>query len=285
MPHLAGLELAQTWCSPAAELPQLLQHPNLARLQLLRLDADTSSRLIVDTMGLIAHLSQLLTLDVAVPWGATGVALLQPLAGASALTDLTVRPDRWVVHGALLSAVGAFAGLRRLSLHRVIFYTDMFLDLCSSANMSRLQHLELTDCVVTPLGNPPGPEESRAAFSALEQLQSLLLDRMFGVNRLLPHLHCAPTRRLLSIRCEPDYHDIGGSRSPLPRRDVLSALLTSAPQLEVRLLMPATLDRWLTRGQSDGVGRAMSEQQWREFQRMGAVMERVIIVDEEPHSA
>ena len=63
---------------------------------------------------------------------------------------------------------------------------------------------------------------------------------------------------------------------------MLRWLLTAAPRLEVRLEIPASMDGW--RG-SDGYRRLAAtasdrkdmEDQWRELQRMGAELERVII--------
>ena len=47
--------------------------------------------------------------------------------------------------------------------------------------------------------------------------------------------------------------------------------------------MAAALDRWLALEPSPcEVQRTIFEQQWREFQRMGAELERVSVVDWEP---
>lgn len=119
--------------------------------------------------------------------------------------------------------------------------------------------------------------------SDLEQLQSLTLQRVWGISELLPRLLRAPFLRLLSIRCKPDFDGIESTYSSLPDHDVLSALLTGAPQLEVRLLMPATLDRWLTVSRSVGeFAKILYEQQWCELQRMSVEMDRVTVVDWEP---
>ena len=74
-------------------------------------------------------------------------------------------------------------------------------------------------------------------------------------------------------------HNIGAPLCFLPSRVVLSALLTAAPQLEVRLLMAATLERWLALGQSAGPNRVKFTEQWQELQRMGAEMDGVIIAN------
>jgi hypothetical protein len=67
---------------------------------------------------------------------------------------------------------------------------------------------------------------------------------------------------------------------------VLSTLLKAAPRLEVRLLMPVTLNRWLALAEPETGGiRDMFEEQWRELRRIGAELERVTIVDEKLPSA
>ena len=186
-------------------------------------------------------------------------------------------------------AIGGCAGPRRLSLHSLTFLSGTLVALCSSPNIRRLQHLELDDSVAWGMRiksvGPPDAGEYQSAFSPLEHLQSLTLESVRGIHALLPHLHRAPTLRLLSIRCKPNSSDIEAATSPLPSFDVLSSLLVAAPQLEVRLLMPATLERWLALGHSIPVGRAVIEQQWRELQRMAAEMERVSVAGWQPPSA
>ena len=293
VPHLVGLELAQTWRSPAADLLQLLQHPNLAQLQLLRLDDDSSQLLTVDAMRLIARLPQLRTFGVFVPTGATGTAVLQPLTTAPALTELIVFFHKWMVlDAALTKTFSGCAGLRRLSLQCLRTGRGLFRALCSSPNMHRLQHLELGSYFAADQWHDsvvlPDADEYRAAFSALQQLQSLTLERVWGINVLLPHLHFAPALRLLSIVCKPNKVDADADSTfdALPSRHVLSALLAAAPQLEVRLLMPATLGGWLSLHAFASVKHhAVFAHRWRELKRMGAEMERVTVVDQEPHSA
>ena len=295
VPHLVDLDLLNSarGVAAAAEFSRLLQHPNLARLQLLRLDADTSSRLTVDTMVLIARLPQLRTFDAVVRGETSGAVLLQPLAAAPALTDLTVRREFAVkVGAALLAAVSGCAGLRNLSLHRLLFSTGLFLALCSSPNMHQLQHLELVGVSAgsahNGAGEPPDADEYRAAFSALQQLQSLTLQEVWSVNTLLAYLHHVPALRLLCIRCLPyPYPHTDTAYFPLPSRAALSALLTVSPRLEVQLCLAATLDRWLAQRRPADVAhyRAVFEQQWCELKRMTAEMDRVTDADWEPSDA
>jgi len=284
VPHLFALELLETRPSSAADLPQLLQRPHLARLQSMRLDADTSKLLTVDTMRLIARLPQLRTFELFVPEETDGAALVQPLTDAPTLTDLSVRWKRWrFANVALVLAIGSCAGLRRLRLQSPIFASGTFLALCSP-NLRRLQHLELADWEAT--SGAIGAEEYADAFSTLEQLQSLTLERVYSANWLLPHLHRAPSLRLLSIRCQPDGVSSGTTDSPFPSRCCLRSLLTAAPRFEVQLLMPASHERWLALSQSAGGTRAeyVYEQQWRELQRLAVELERVTIDNWEPPS-
>jgi hypothetical protein len=300
VPHLFGLDLLETGVAVFDGLPQLLRHPSLTRLEWLWIEESLSSaEPSVEIMRAVAALPQLRTLDVSLQ-SAAG-AVLQPLVHAPALTDFTIRRNEWTAsEAALLRAVSQYAGLRRLGLCGVQFFRGSFRSFFTSLNMRRLQHLKLNICLAAEdgmgaiVGNgdliiAPDADEYRAAFSALEQLQSLTLESVFGISILLPHLHLAPALRLLSIRCEPHRCDTGDLHAPLPNRAVLSALLTAAPQLEVRLLMPATFDRWLALGQSAIVPftptPAMMKQQWRELQRMAAEMDRVTVVDWEPPSA
>jgi hypothetical protein len=292
VPHLFGLELLQSPSAvTAADLSRLLQHPSLARLQTLRLDDDSCRLLTVDTVRLIARLPQLRALGMTVPPVVSSADLLRPLPGAPALTDLSVTFADWALaDGALMGAVGECAGLRRLRLGHLMFPSGAFLALCSSPSMRRLQHLELAHCH-TPSqwffdALPSGAAQCGDACSSLEQLQSLTLQQVNCISSLLPRLRRAPALRLLSFRCEPDLHAIESTDSSLPSRDVLSALLAAAPRLEVRLLLPATLDCWIQLRQSDDAEhRDVFEQQWWEMQRMGAELERVTIVNWEPPSA
>jgi hypothetical protein len=239
---------------------------------------------------LIARLPRLCAFGVGVPYGAHGADLLRPLSDAPALTDLSVNFKDWLAPDtAPLNAISGCAGLRRLEVHRLSFPSGTFIGLCSSSTLRQLQHLELADCYAAAawIGNvqPCGAAEFESAFIALGRLRSLALENVRGVDLLLPHLRHTPTLHLLSIRCEPSGFGIGAAQSPLPSHAVLRALLTAAPQLEVRLLVPATLERWLAVGQSAGGGVAVFEQQWRELQSVAAELDRVTVVNWEPPSA
>lgn len=286
---LVGFELL---LSPAvaADLPRMLRHLNLAQLQLLRLDDDASKLLSVDVIRLIARLPQLHTLDLAMPRSSAGAALLQSLTGIPALTDLTVRWP-WLMRAAEthVDAISGCGGLRRLSLHKLHFPYGLFAALCSSPNLRRLHHLELVSMNIARsfMGDdePPDPDEYRAAFGALEQLHSLSLEKIYGINVLLDELCRTPPLRLLSIRCQPNPFGNDIAYALLPERDQLQLLLVVAPQLEVRLLMPASLDRWLSIGCTCGRPRlghdfARFEEEWRDMQRAAAELDRVTIVDD-----
>lgn len=89
VPRLFGLQLLDSLQSSAADLQQLtrlLQNPNLARPQLLRLDVDASALLTADTMRLIARLPRLCTFEfeVFLP-RAADAALFQPLSSSPTL--------------------------------------------------------------------------------------------------------------------------------------------------------------------------------------------------------
>ena len=283
VPHLFGLELLRVpGRVVAAHLPGLLHHPNLARLQTLRLDDETSKLLTVDTMWLIARLQKLRAFFV--PYSTAGAALLRPIAVAPALTDLAIDFNGMAPNEATLNAISACPGLHRLNLRGLAIPSGLFIGLYSSPNMRQLQHLELFGFAHSGVwvyaGHPSIAADYQTSFSALEQLQSLALENVVGVDVLLSRLHLAPALRLLSIRCYRSYYGFGDPYCTLPSRDVLRALLTAAPQLEVRLLVPASLEFWMADHKIGG--RALSEWQWHELHRMDT---RITVVDWEPSDA
>lgn len=205
-------------------------------------------------------------------------------AGAAALTDLTAGFRRADVDADVLSAINGCAGLRRLSLHNLSFDSGTFIAFCLSVSMRRLQHLELVEYYAAEVADdavgPPDADGYRAAFSALEQLHSLTLENACSIDVLQSQLNHASALRILSIRCVPDN---GSDHSSMPSRGSLRALLTPAPHLEVRLLLPATFEGWLALGHP--TSRMECTQQWHELHRVVAELEsdRVTIVyDETP---
>ena len=297
VPHLWALDLMATGAAVFDELPQLLRHPSMARLAWLWIEESMASAdQTVEIMRAVAALPQLRTLDVSLQ-SAAGPTL-QPLVHAPALTDLTIRRNEWTAsEAALLNAISQCAGLRQLSLCGVQFLRGSFRSFFTSVSMRRLWRLKLSICLAAGddleaiVGNgdliiAPDADEYRVAFSALEHLQSLLLEAVWGINALLPHLHLAPALCVLSLRCEPENFGSDAADSALPRRAVLTALLAAAPKLEVRLLLPATFDRWVAHGQSPAVlfkpTAAMMKRQWHELQRMAAELDRVTVVDWAP---
>ena len=123
-----------------------------------------------------------------------------------------------------------------------------------------------------------------AALSSLARLESLHLKDIRGVDRLLPHLAHAPALRTLTVVCaadEPFSLRVYGPTNP--SREALGQLLAAAPQLQVRLLVAASVEEWRT-SNTHYKPSAMSApewervgEQWRELQRMGAELERVTL--------
>lgn len=150
--------------------------------------------------------------------------------------------------------------------------------------MRQLRHLELMWFMVE--GNaewsPLEADECIAAFTALARLESFRLNRVCGINLLLPHIAHAPALRTLNIRCAAESFreiDIGGGEHP--RRKVVRRLLTAAPQLEVQLEVTSNIETWRSANEYRWASAASCElmdDQWRELQRMGAEMERVTVV-------
>jgi hypothetical protein len=125
-------------------------------------------------------------------------------------------------------------------------------------------------------------DECRAAFGALAQLESLCLEDINGVNRLLPHLAVAPALRTLTVACGASNPATTDARkSALPSREAMRRLLAAAPRLKVRLHAPS-LDRWRMAlwyfGNDDAAQTEQMDEQWHELQRMGADLERVTAV-------
>jgi len=75
---------------------------------------------------------------------------------------------------------------------------------------------------------------------------------------------------------------VGAADSSLPSIDALWTLLTAAPRLEVRLLLSASLDRWMALGQSMQVDHSVFKRQRRQLRRAAAVLDRVAVIDWEP---
>ena len=178
---------------------------------------------------------------------------------------------------ASLDVIGRMAGLSRLSLCGLAEWRDnSFRSFFCSPNIRRLQHLELSFFFASPFDGwqAPSAADYGAVFSAMQQLQSLTLERVFGINALLPHLSRSPALRLLSIRCQPQSYSDDDIRSQLPSRSALTTLLAAAPHLEVRLLLPPCLDRWLeTNRWAAADTRAKYEEQWHKLHLMAAELD------------
>jgi hypothetical protein len=109
--------------------------------------------------------------------------------------------------------------------------------------MRQVRHLAL-DSQPAPHGAaPPSADEQRAAFTALERLESLRLRLVDGVDALLAHLHHMPSLRLLTIECIP--LDPVPAAQQHPSLVALQSLLSAALLLSVRLEGPPSLAHWL----------------------------------------
>jgi hypothetical protein len=251
---------------------QLLALPSLRELQTLQMPLDLPP----STLQLLPTLSALHTLKC---WMSDDSAYWSWLPAMPALThlDLTCMVAR-PIPPTLIDAIGQCAQLQTLRLQYPRFSAGAFARFCSAPAMRRLRHLKL-DSFHAQLT----VEEYRAAFSALAQLESLRLQWVHGVDRLLPHLAHAPTLRTLTITCKaesPADAETYGAR--LPNRDALRQLLAAAPLLQVRLEVPASIETWrkafCCTHEQTSAQRELDEQ-WRELQRLGAEMERVTVVE------
>ena len=123
----------------------------------------------------------------------------------------------------------------------------------------------------------PTADEMLAGFSAMRHLTHLRLTHIFGVDALLACLHAAPSLRVLELNLVPqDSTSASFSGSIHPTAGAVRALLGSAPQLEVRLLV-ASAREWLA-GYGGSSLEAELTEQWNQLQRDFSNIPRVTIV-------
>jgi len=259
---------------------RLLAPPLLHGLQMLRL----SCRLPLSTLQLLPTLPALHTLQCWVPEDSEDWSWLPAMP---ALTDLdytgrTFRP----LPQSLLGAIGRCALLRSLRLRDPRFEAGSFARFCTTPAMRQLRYLELKKCVRIEwqkTADTMQSDECDSPFIALVQLESLHLKEVARLDRLLPHLAHAPALRTLTIPCGvEDLRTVASEGATHPSRDALRQLLTAAPQLEVRLEVAATIEKWRKCFWYSGTTvsqRKQMDDQWSELQLAAAEMERVTIVD------
>src|SRR5690606_9214991 len=85
-------------------------------------------------------------------------------------------------------------------------------------------------------------------LAAMRHLTELRLKEISGIDALISCLHAAPALRLLELDLEAQHPNVIRSASAThPAADILRALLSRAPQLQVRVLLAPTLAEWLER--------------------------------------
>jgi len=269
IPRLSELILSHR-CSADVAL-ELLALPSLKGLQRLW----PSCPLPLSTLQLLPSLPALRTLEFSFSLDDADCSWL-PAMGALTDLDFTGRTFQFIPLP-LLDAMGRCTSLRLLRLRDLLFDVDSFARLSPAP----LRRLEL--CQVHVTGEGLVTDDTRAAFSALDQLESLCLERVNGVDRLLPHLAHAPALRSLTIRCAAEYPDTARLYGATqPSREALARLLAAAPLLAVRLSMATSIDQWRDASQFRSARTSDREgmmNQWHELQRMVAELERVVIVD------
>jgi hypothetical protein len=136
-------------------------------------------------------------------------------------------------------------------------------DLCASLSRgTRLISLGLTDSVVharfaqclaelpslqrVRLSRGEVKEQADSPWAALRSLHELQLTDVSRIELLLPFLSSVPALRLLRWRCNAPCVILQSHASSTPSvlLEPLSQLLTSAPLLQVELLLPLTFDKW-----------------------------------------
>jgi len=203
------------------------------------------------------------------------------LPAMPALTDLDLSDaDFLCLPQSAFDTIGQCVQLQSLRLRSPNFSARFFARLCLTPALRRLRHLDIDRWnAAAAVGDA---DHWRTAFSALAQLESLRLAGINGVDLLLPHLAHAPALLTLIIVCTPDHPFSIPLYGPThPSRLELRRLLTAAPRLEVRLQMATSIDQWRALGahrKGSAPDHEQMDEQWREFQRMAAQLERVTIV-------
>ena len=269
IPRLRELLLSDG--SPVQLSEQLPALPSLQGLQRLRLNPATP----LSTLPLLPSLPALHTLECFVLDGPVDWRWLPAMPALTEL-DLTssiLRP----ISQPTLDAIGQCARLKSLRLRDPVFKAGAFERFCSAPAMRRLRHLDLRRFPAQTA--EPSADAQHSAFSTLARLESLHFKDVRGVDRLLPQLAHAPALRTLTIACAPVQSFSSVHESTQPSREALARLLTAAPLLLLRLQMAVSMAEWRTASvySSVFVCERMDEQ-WREFQRMAAQLERVTIV-------
>jgi len=118
----------------------------------------------------------------------------------------------------LIGAIGQCARLQSLRLKFLCVEAGAFARLCCTTAPRQLRHLSLEHCQIPA----PQADECGSPISTLVGLESLHLNRVLGVDRLLPQLAHAPALRTLVIPCEADQPDAVASLGAThPSRDAL----------------------------------------------------------------
>jgi hypothetical protein len=127
----------------------------------------------------------------------------------------------------------------------------------------------------------PTATEMLSGLSAMRHLTHLRLSHIFGVDALLACLHAAPALRVLELDLAPD--PANSQLRPInPSAATVRSLLNRVPQLEVRLLLAASVGEWLT-GYGGSSPKAELTAQWKQLRRDFSNISRVSIVA--PHGA
>jgi len=232
------------------------------------------------TLRALAQLPQLTRLSLVVPDMPRDLAVLEPLAQAPCLTDLSVRTMRrfgFPCGYPCLPALLQTRGLRRLRLDSVSFdqrdvWSDIewdgaeaagstFTAFFTSPAMAQLEVLSFCGLSASYPGDDAArlAERYRPVFAALRQLRRLELESTTGVDDLLPHVSNAPALSELLVECAfmnaSTLRDLGPC---IPTAGVLSALLTAVPSLRVTLRSPVE-DKWLRTHEYEEAERQLSQ--------------------------
>lgn len=230
----------------------LLSDPCFLHLTTVRMHTESNSNrqaLTPEMMRALAALPLLHTLSILHLSGYPGPnqECWSMLPRCASLTDLSVCDGHEQREALPRHAhVAQCAKLRRLHVLYPLLYGSAFLRFFGCASLSALEDLSLD--LFRCRGNgyqqsAVAPADYRASFAALRQLRSLQLIRCDSIDALLPHAAAAPLLR--RVRVQPSYCDwfepevsaVGAPCAGVPSAAVLSALLTSAPQLSVQLVL------------------------------------------------
>lgn len=247
------------------EWSQLLLLPALQSLQLI------CTRTVIIPTHAVAHMAILPQLRSLSIQNGEGVGeTLVSLMSAPSLTHISVTLRIGTAELRGMQSISQCLQLRSLKLTGQNGYVFGFqhLFIIPPSPQQQLERIYLEGFLAQPNLNwhqipVPTAEEMRNGLAAMFHLTELQLKRIYSLDSLLACLHVAPKLRVLELKLTAQHPSaISFSGSTHPSAGTVRALLTLAPQLEVRLLLTSSIDKWMEdmKGENVRVRMKMAEQ-------------------------